>query len=226
MAMDAERLKQILDLHKKWLADEEGGKCADLSGADLRRAVLRHAVLSDADLSDAVLSDAVLRAAVLSDAVLSDADLSGAVLSGADLSGAVLRHADLSGADLSGAVLSGADLSGADLSGAVLSGAVWGGQVPEVPGICRAILQAIEAEPESLDMDSWHKETACGTTHCMAGWAIHLAGKEGYELEAKVGPAAAGSAIFAKSCGKVPNFYSSNDVVLAWLRDNAEPATV
>ena len=88
-------LKQILELHKKWLNNEDGGKRADLSGADLRRADLR-----DADLRDA--------------------DLSGADLSGADLSGAYLSGADLSGADLSGAYLSGADLRGADLRGADL----------------------------------------------------------------------------------------------------------
>ena len=35
-------LKQILELHKKWLNSEDGGKRADLSGADL----------SDADLWD------------------------------------------------------------------------------------------------------------------------------------------------------------------------------
>jgi len=29
-------------------------------------------------------------------------------------------------------------------------------------------------------MDSWH---TCNTTHCRAGWIVHLAGKEGYELE-------------------------------------------
>ena len=44
-----EKLSEILDLHKKWLNDEEGGaradlRSADLSSADLRSADLRYAV--------------------------------------------------------------------------------------------------------------------------------------------------------------------------------------
>ena len=111
-------LKTILEKHKMWLNDEDGGEMANLSGADLRWANLRWANLRWANLSGADLSGANL-----SGANLSGADLSGANLSGANLSGANLRGADLSGANLSGADLSGADLSGADLSGADPSGA-------------------------------------------------------------------------------------------------------
>ena len=85
--MDKHELKKVLELHLKWLNDEDGIR-ADLSGADLRGAVL-----SGADLRGAVLSGADLRGA----------DLRGAVLSGADLRGAVLSGADLRGADLIGA---------------------------------------------------------------------------------------------------------------------------
>ena len=80
-------LKTILEKHKMWLNDEDGGEMADLSGADLR----------GADLSGA--------------------DLRGANLRGADLSGANLRWADLRGANLRGADLSGADLRWANLRG-------------------------------------------------------------------------------------------------------------
>ena len=73
-------LKQILELHKKWLNDEDGGKRAYLRGAYLRGADLSGADLRRADLSGADLWDAYLR---------------GADLSGADLSGAYLRGADL-----------------------------------------------------------------------------------------------------------------------------------
>ena len=82
-AMSKEEIDAILDQHKKWLADCESGK----------RANLRSAYLSGADLRSA--------------------DLSGADLSGADLSGADLRSADLSGANLRSADLSGADLRSA-----------------------------------------------------------------------------------------------------------------
>jgi len=103
--MEAEKLKTVLENHKKWLNDEGGGK-ADLSWANL----------SGADLSWADLSGADLSGADLLDANLSGADLSGADLLDADLSGADLRGADLRGADLLDADLRGADLSGADLS--------------------------------------------------------------------------------------------------------------
>ena len=83
-----EELKTILDLHKKWLNDEEGGeranlRCADLNGAnlssanlrcaDLRCADLRYANLRSTNLSDADLRYANLRYADFSDADLSDA---------------------------------------------------------------------------------------------------------------------------------------------------------
>ena len=32
-------------------------------------------------------------------------------------------------------------------------------------------------------MSSWHEQKSCGTTHCRAGWVVHLAGEAGYALE-------------------------------------------
>ena len=63
-------LKQILELHKKWLNNEGGGKradlrCAHLRSADLSGANLRGANLRSADLSGADLSGAHLRSASL-----------------------------------------------------------------------------------------------------------------------------------------------------------------
>ena len=83
--MTQDEIKLILDKHKKWLNDEEGGERADL----------RYADLCDADLRDA--------------------DLRGADLRGADLRNANLRYADLRDADLCDAVLRGADLRDANL---------------------------------------------------------------------------------------------------------------
>ena len=70
--MTQEELNEMLEKHKLWLADEEGGK----------RATPRYANLRDADLRDADLRYADLR----------DADLRGADLSGANLSGANLDY--------------------------------------------------------------------------------------------------------------------------------------
>ena len=51
--MDREKLESILDLHRKWLYNEEGGERADLYGADLYGANLRGADLYGADLRGA-----------------------------------------------------------------------------------------------------------------------------------------------------------------------------
>ena len=118
--MNKEKLQKILDDHKKWLNDKDGGVRADLRGAYLRYADLRGADLRYADLSGAYLRDANLRYADLRYANLSNANLSNADLSNADLRYADLCYANLSGADLRDANLSGADLRDANLRGADL----------------------------------------------------------------------------------------------------------
>ena len=55
--MDVHSLQVILQKHKAWLNDEDGGERADLRAANLRGADLSYADLSDADLSYADLSD-------------------------------------------------------------------------------------------------------------------------------------------------------------------------
>ena len=70
----SEELKEILELHKKWLNGENGGIRADLSSADLS-----YADLSYADLRYANLRYANLRSANLSSANLRSADLRSAI---------------------------------------------------------------------------------------------------------------------------------------------------
>ena len=53
--MEQKELDEILQLHKMWLNDEEGGKCADLQDADLRGANLQGANLRGANLRGANL---------------------------------------------------------------------------------------------------------------------------------------------------------------------------
>jgi len=86
--MNQEELKEILELHRKWLFNIEGGKKANLSNADLRYANLSNADLSNANLRNANLRNADLRYANLSNADLSNADLSNANLRNANLSNA------------------------------------------------------------------------------------------------------------------------------------------
>ena len=61
--MNSEELKTILADHKLWLQDD-GGECADLSGADLIGANLSGANLSDVNLSGADLSGANLSGSI------------------------------------------------------------------------------------------------------------------------------------------------------------------
>ncbi len=114
--MDAIELKNILDLHEKWLNGIAGGIRADLSGADLSMADFRGAYLSRADFRGADLSRADFR--------------------GADLSMAYFRGAYLSRADFRGADFRGADFYGADFYGADFHGAK---NVPFIPMACPEI---------------------------------------------------------------------------------------
>ena len=103
--MTKDKIKKILELHRKWKLGEIGGEYANLQDAHLQCADLRHTDLRHAHLQCADLRDAKLR--------------------GADLQGANLRDANLRGADLQGANLRGADLRGADLRGAYLDFSCW-----------------------------------------------------------------------------------------------------
>jgi hypothetical protein len=191
-----------------------------LSGAYLRGAYLRGADLSGADLSGADLSGAYL-----SGADLSGAYLSGAYLSGAYLSGAYLSGADLSGADLSGAYLSGADLSGADLSGAYLSEGSFD-EIPKIENLDAELFKIIKTKKGSLNMGRWHgedKAPACKTTHCRAGWAIHLAGEFGRAMEWALGAPVAGALLYARAYPDlpIPNFYATNEDAIADIKSRA-----
>ena len=85
------------------------------------------------------------------------------------------------------------------------------------------ILEAITTGGGKLNMATWH---SCGSTHCRAGWAIHLAGKEGYALEKKNGdPQHAGAAIYRASTGRVPHFFASDEDALEDIKACAEAKT-
>ena len=118
-----EKLKEIIEKHKKWLNYEKDGEKADLQGADLRNADLQGANLQSADLQGANLQDADLQGANLRRADLRIADLQRADLQGVDLRSANLQDADLQDADLRRADLRSADLRIADLQRADLRSA-------------------------------------------------------------------------------------------------------
>lgn len=80
-------------------------------------------------------------------------------------------------------------------------------EIPVVPLLDSTVCKIVNSGEGSLDMSDWH---GCETTHCRAGWAIHLAGKQGYELEEKYGSHAAGEKIYLASTGRVPDFFATN----------------
>ena len=126
-------LKEVLELHAKFLSGGAGGVPANLENVNLRGTGLTYADLTGANLRSADLRDANLRWADLNRANLIGANLiganlrntnlTGAYLTGADLRGANLRDANLIGANLRGVNLRNTNLTGAYLTGAHLTGA-------------------------------------------------------------------------------------------------------
>src|SRR5690606_33042680 len=103
------------------------------------------------------------------------ANMSRANLSGANLSGANLWHVRFIGANLTGADLRNVALFDNDFSCANMEGALLPDGVPVVPDLDRQILAAV-GDGHGLDMELWH---CCSTIHCVAGWAVTLAGQAG-----------------------------------------------
>ena len=214
-------------------ADLRGANLGDanLGDADLRGANLGGANLGDAHLGDADLRGANLRCADLRGANLGDAHLRAADLRGADLRGADLRDANLGDANLGDADLGDANLGDADLGDADLRGANLGSReermrdyrqrhpkVPVVEHLDAKILAAVESGAGAIDMSRWH---SCETTHCRAGWAVHLAGEKGYALERERDAESAGRAIYLASTGRCPYFFDTTERALEDIKQCA-----
>jgi len=179
------------------------------------RYALAHGIAADIDLRSADLRGADLHNINLHRALLPGVSFVDADLRSANLTLATLMFADCRGADFQGA-----DLREAYLTGALLLDARNLPPVPVIPDLDHEILTALEHGGE-LDMNAWH---TCDTTHCRAGWAVTLAGKEGKKLEAKYGPATAASLLYAASCPHlpIPNFYVPNEEALLDMRARVE----
>ena len=104
--LSKEELQEILEKHKKWLTEKDGGKranirWADFSGADIREANIRWADFSGADLRWANFSGADIREANFRGADIREADIREADIREADFSGADIREANFRGANIS-----------------------------------------------------------------------------------------------------------------------------
>jgi hypothetical protein len=83
--------------------------------------------------------------------------------------------------------------------------------VPIVPLLDSTICRIVNSGEGKLEMGDWH---SCETTHCRAGWAVHLAGEAGYALEAKYDSERAGGMIYRASTGRWPDFFAGNETAL------------
>ncbi|HEY9885989.1 MAG TPA: pentapeptide repeat-containing protein [Vampirovibrionales bacterium] len=189
--MTEAELKKMLAQHKEWL-DSSGraGKQADFSGADLRGTNL-----SGLDLSGG-------------------ADFYKANLKGVNFQETDLRWTCFTGADLTGADLRGAKLYRVCLAEARLKGAKIDYQIE--PGLLQTVAKAALEYPDSLEMVTWH---TCATTHCIAGWACHLA-ENGKELEKSHDPEIAGLLLLGHEAHS--HFFDSNEDAKKYLQSVLE----
>jgi predicted metal-dependent hydrolase len=88
--------------------------------------------------------------------------------------------------------------------------------VPKIDDIHKKLYAAV-TQPKALDMGTWH---TCETTHCRAGWVVHLAGDAGYALEQKTTTLFAAQQIYKASGYDISpvRFYDSNDKAMADMR--------
>jgi hypothetical protein len=79
------------------------------------------------------------------------------------------------------------------------------------------VYEAATETPTALNMSHWH---SCGTTHCRAGWVIHLAAEAGYALERFYGSTLAAQLIYRESGFPInpSRFYDSNKDALADMK--------
>lgn len=94
-------------------------------------------------------------------------------------------------------------------------------KIPVIADIHKAVYQAASATPESLDMSTWH---TCETTHCRAGWVVHLAGEEGKALETFHNTELAARLIYKASGYEInpAQFYLDNDSAMRDMKALAE----
>ena len=92
--------------------------------------------------------------------------------------------------------------------------------VPRIEDIHRQVYLAV-SQPNALEMSSWH---SCETTHCRAGWVVHLAGEAGYALEKFHNTELAAMLIYRESGHYInpARFYDGNEAALEDMRKLAE----
>lgn len=92
--------------------------------------------------------------------------------------------------------------------------------IPKIDNIHKAVFEAVN-KPNALEMGEWH---TCDTTHCRAGWVVHLAGELGAKLEEFHDTALAAQLIYRESGYEINpcRFYDSNKDAMADMKKLAE----
>jgi hypothetical protein len=93
--------------------------------------------------------------------------------------------------------------------------------IPKIENINQQVYAAATAKSTSLQMNTWH---TCDTSHCRAGWVVHLAGEPGYALERFFNTALAAQLIYRESGAPINpgRFYDTNEEALADMKRAAE----
>jgi hypothetical protein len=88
--------------------------------------------------------------------------------------------------------------------------------IPRIDNIHQRVLEAVN-RPHALNMGLWH---TWDTTHCRAGWVVHLAGEAGYALERFHNTELAAMLIYRESGYHInpARFYDDNDSALKDMR--------
>jgi hypothetical protein len=104
---------------------------------------------------------------------------------------------------------------------AVAAGQLGPPAIPKIENIHKMVYEAATAKPTSLRMETWH---TCGTSHCRAGWVVHLAGEAGYALERFFNTALAAQMIYRESGAPINpcRFFDDNEDALADMKRLAE----
>jgi hypothetical protein len=92
--------------------------------------------------------------------------------------------------------------------------------IPVIENIHQRIYEAV-SNPGALNMGDWH---SCNTTHCRAGWVVHLAGEAGYALEQRTSTPFAAQQIYKASGYLISpvRFYERAEVAMADMKRLAE----
>ena len=95
-------------------------------------------------------------------------------------------------------------------------------EIPVIENVHQRVYEAASAD-DALDMGTWH---SCNTTHCRAGWTVHLASEAGYALERYHNTALAAQLIYRASGYDINpcRWYDSDDDALADMKRLAEAA--